>query len=455
MAGPWRRWHFSVLEAVIPRSEEKETSERTRHIMKLFSFPFLTRRWLCAALLVNLCLAGQLQASRLSGSQFLGPQVVLDQAEADASVLIQKAALSDPVAFSAVLRQAYGSRLTPEREFELTEQAIEGTLPFPARILFVPAESLPSDAAYAKDNGGVILLSSELRGRRSVLAKLVVHEWGHHLDALLGPGDSAVEEGEVFLQGISQGGPLAEGALARLSTPGLGHATIPFEGRVIAIECGFWDFISKPFKAIANVAKAVVKTAVNTVKNVASFAVNTAKSIGNTIVAGAQSVGSGIMRISGNSAAADRLQAAAKNSINRAGKALKGVGNNILDQAASAGKLINKAKAELDKQIPGLGTIAGLAISLTPAGPYVAAATGAADMIGAAREGNWKKFGEAAGFTALDVAGSAIGRVAGGYKAARAGGGCRPRSRESGETAKIGQGWESGQIEGSRNKGTR
>ncbi len=224
--------------------------------MNLLFHSNLLHRVLCAALLC-LALTGsvvQAQSAQVSSAD----KALIDLAVAEASSRIQQLATTDPGAFAAVLQQALGARLDAKAKRDFVQKASKRQLPFPERILFVPSGVLAdvgAEAAYATENGGVIFLSAGSRSESASLPDLILHEWGHHLDATLGAGDANGEEGEIFLLGNKNGGPIPIAEQHRLAASESGHATIDFEGRMISVELGFFDFIAAPFNAIADAAE--------------------------------------------------------------------------------------------------------------------------------------------------------------------------------------------------------
>ena len=347
-------------------------------------------------------------------------EAVVEQAVTEATSRIQKLATTDPAEFATILHNAFGQRLNPNVERDLVQKAAHRQLPLPKRILFVPSKVLAgAAAAYAAENGGVLLINAEFRERSAALPDLITHEWGHHLDAILGPGDAPGEEGQIFLTGVKNSGPILAALQGGLAAFESHDATIEFEGRTITVELGFFDFITKPFKALVNIVKAAVNTVVDTVKSTVSLVKNVVKTVGNAVVGVAQGVASGVMRAVGQTKQADELKAKAESSFKNSFAGLKGAAGDVVNRIAAAGDLYNKAKTELNKVIPHLGTVLDVAVSFTPAGPYAALTKGVTDVKNAYEKGGMGAALKAGAFAGLDVGGSVLGRVASGIKAAK------------------------------------
>ncbi len=352
---------------------------------------------------------------------------MVERAITEATSRIQKLAATDPGGFAAVLREAFGLRLGPEVERDLLEKAAHRQLPFPGRILFVPADVLPhAAAAYARENGGVIFLSARFRTDAPALAALILHEWGHHLDAILGPGESPREEGEIFFLGINHGAPIPaalphpSGALAS------SHAVIQLEGRTIPVECwNLFTAIKSGFKKAADWTGGAVADATDwaadgldyVADKGGGFLENTGGAAVNAVKGVAQGIAADVLDVLGDKTGAATLRAASEDSFNSAADNLKGAGNNVLDVAATAGELYNQVKTELDKTGLPLGTIVDIGAGWTPMAPYLAAVKGIADIQNAIENGGDVLAAVAAATT--DVTLSIAGRTAKGIKAAK------------------------------------
>src|SRR4051812_39360108 len=136
-------------------------------------------------------------------------KAVIADALTAATNRVQDLAMSDPDRFAAVLRETLGRQVDRTTEKSLVHQGARRELPLPRRILFVPSRVLGGAAgAYASENGGILFINAGFRTNPVPLRDLITHEWGHHLNALLGNGDTREEKGQVFLTGIKNSGPV-------------------------------------------------------------------------------------------------------------------------------------------------------------------------------------------------------------------------------------------------------
>ena len=392
------------------------------------------RRGLCAALFAAITFGGFLRADAPQNEVLTDPAALLEKAVIDEAVFLATSSVAefastDPEGFTAVLRQTFGSRLSPVAEQQFLADAASRQLPLPERFVIVPNMILEgASAAYMSKDGGVILLAAEFSDSAPLLATLILHEWGHHLDTQLGRGDSAHDEGELFYRGINRGGPVPAIALHVTNVGADDRAVIEFEGETVEVECwgnpikAIGNLVRKAGNAVVNVAKAAVNTVVNVAKKTVSFVGNTVKAAGNAVKGAAMGIASGVAHLSGNTSLGDSLAKGARDSFGSSFKGIKGAGSDAIGAVADAGNLINKTSAELDKVAPGLGTIGSIAVGFTPAGPAVALAKGVADVKNVIDNGGSTGaiFG-AVGFAALDFAGSKLGRFTGGMSAAKAG----------------------------------
>lgn len=373
----------------------------------------------------------------LRADDFFGDGERLAEATYRAEARVQELAVDHPAAFAAILRQSFGARLSAEQEQEWIAQAASRKLPLPERILLVSEKVFPGAAAYVSEPGGTMLLNEAFRSDLDELTELILHEWGHHLDALLGEGDAPHDEGEIFYLGVQQGRAVPPTLLHFSDAHKNDRFVIQFEGRDVEVECfwgGFKRFFKKVGNSVANVAKKVgngvgniAKATYNGVKKAATSTwggiVNVGATIGNTINGAAMGIASGAAHLTGNKQLGDSLAARSRSTFKAAGTAVKDFGNNAVNALSSAGNLINETAAELDKIVPGLGTVANVAIGMTPAGPAVAAAKGFADVANVIKGGgNAGQVMGALGFAALDYGGAKIGRVAKGVNAAKGAG---------------------------------
>ncbi len=400
--------------------------------MKAILYSRFLRRWLSAALFAAVTFGGFLKANIPLDEVAIDPvalseNTAIEEAVFLATSAVENFATTDPEGFAAVLRQSFGSRLSPEMEQQFLEQAASRQLPLPVRFVIVPNMILEgASAAYMSKEGGAILLAAEFRASAPALATLILHEWGHHLDTLLGRGDSALDEGDLFFHGINRGEPLPSDIICVVAAGADDHGIIEFEGQRVEVEFGFFDAIGSALvsvgKGIVSVGKAAVNTVVNVAKKAVAVVKNTVKAAVNTVKGAAMGIASGLAHMTGNSRLGDSLAKGARGSFGNVSKSVLKVGSDAIGAAADAGDLINKTSAELDKIAPGLGTIGSLAVSFTPAGPAVALLKGIADVKNVVDSGGSTGaiFG-AVGFAALDFGGSRLGRFTGGLSAAKAG----------------------------------
>ena len=223
---------------------------------------------------------------------------------------------------------------------------------------------------------------------------MILHEWAHHIDASLGPVDAIGEEGDIFLRGISNFGPISPNELHQLQQSQHGHTTILFHGRYMAIEQGFFDFITAPFIYL----KDVVTDPINTFKKTVKAVANTVKN------------------------AAEGMVKAGENLVNVATSVAKGdfggALGSALNFATGPGNLLNKTAEELDRVQPGLGTVGNIALGATPAGVISAGAMGLSDTVNGFKNGGLAGGLRAGLFAAVDVGMSGVGRANKGLRAA-------------------------------------
>ena len=361
----------------------------------------------------------------------------IETAVAQASWSIQRMASEDPAAFAAVLEQAFGARLDPDARRDLVQQAAEGRLPLPERILFLPSDTLRgADGAYATENGGVIFLNTAIRLDPAALPEVMIHEWVHHLDATLGAGDAPGDEGEIFLEGYKNYGPISDAQLNRLRASESGHASIIFEGRVVEVEL-FWGWIKKAVKSVGKfvgkVAKAAVDTVVDTVEAVGKAGVSALTVVGSVGATVIQGAAAGIAKVVGADKLAAELADGALDTLKKAGESAVNV-------ATAAGDLYNQASLNLDSTGLPLGTIAGIGLSLTPAGPFVAVAKGVADVTSAIK--NKGDVLGAVGFAALDIGFNSMGRINRGVRAGKAAGAAAGTAKKAVQKAADPSTWQ-------------
>lgn len=123
---------------------------------------------------------------------------------------IQGLAEERPEVLRQSLEQVFGAKVGQAAIDQLVSQAQDGDFPLPGQIQFVDSEVLRgADAAYAEQSGGTILVNRSLLDRPARLQIALTEEIGHHLDQILGGGDSIGDEGELFQRAMAKGGPLS------------------------------------------------------------------------------------------------------------------------------------------------------------------------------------------------------------------------------------------------------
>ena len=177
---------------------------------------------------------------------------------------------------------------------------------------------------------------------------------------------------------------------------------------------------SDPFTHfVENTIRNIVNTGVDQVKSIVSGVKKAVVAVGNTVQGTAEGLAGTIAYATGNKDLGDKLTRKARDSFSDAGSSFKDVAKDAVDLCASGGNLYNKTSAELDKAVPHLGTAVNIAVSLTPAAPYVAAAKGFADVKNAYENGGMDAALTAGAFAGLDVGGGVLGRVGKGIKVAK------------------------------------
>jgi len=358
--------------------------------------------WLAIGPLTLLVLAGSgLLTSSVLFSQYQNSTVSstasneIELATIETRKRISKFATVDPKSFTEVLHQSFGNKLDAHNARELTQKATLGQLPLARTITFVPTSLLEgASGAYAAEDGGLILLDERIRNDTAALSDVILHEWAHHIDASLGPVDAIGEEGDIFLRGISNFGPISPNELHQLQQSQHGHTTILFRGRYMAIEQGFFDFITAPFiylKDLAtdpiNTLKKTVKAATNTVINAGKGLLKAGENLGNVVTSVAKGDFGGAL-------------------------------GSALNFATGPGNLLNKTAEELDRVQPGLGTVGNIALGATPAGVISAGAMGLSDTVNGFKNGGLAGGLRAGLFAAVDVGMSGVGRANKGLRAA-------------------------------------
>ena len=292
-----------------------------------------------------------------------------DVAVVRARARIQQFASADPAGFGAMLRQAFGTRIDGQTQRYLTERAVQGRLPLPPRIVWIPSAALDgAQGAYASEAGGVIFLDTRLQTNPAALTDVMIHEWAHHLDATLGPGDAAGEEGHIFLLGEKSRGPIPFDVHRRLTQSLDGHASIVVDGQRYVVEQGLFGSI---WSGIKSIGKGVADIA----EKGADLVANGATAIAQGVKGAAFTVGGTVAAIAGDTASANKLFNSAGSAFEETGKSLERGAGNILDAARDLKEAHDGAMAALDDIVPGLGTVGSIASAISPAGPFLAGAS--------------------------------------------------------------------------------
>ena len=162
-------------------------------------------------------------------------------------------AMQDPGGMRALLTAAFGDRATGGRGVDLVERLARGAVGRPD-VKVAGGGLLPGAAgAYASGGGGTVWVREGLGAGE--VARTVAEELGHHLDAELGPGDAAGDEGAIFarllfgerlspealarLRSEDDGGALSDGT--RLELRREGPAPAAGDGRMGPSVSGGWD----------------------------------------------------------------------------------------------------------------------------------------------------------------------------------------------------------------------
>lgn len=344
-----------------------------------------------------------IQFAELDSSIERAASTDIQRAVSKASTRIRTFATIYPEAFDQVLQQAFGNKLDSGSGRALTQKAAQGQLPFARRVLFVPAALLGgAQGAYASEDGGLILLDVGMRDDTAALSNVILHEWAHHLDATLGRNDAEGEEGDIFLLGVQNAGPILPVELSRLRGSEQGHATLNFQGRVIAVEQGLFGDI---FGGIAKAVTAPFKYAAKLVSDPVGTIKKTVETVGTTVA-------------DAGKAAVNTVTNTAKMTASFVSGDFKGVLNNAVNLATGPGNLLNKTAANMDKLQPGLGAAGNIAVGFTPAAVIVAGAQGLSDTVNGFKNGGVSGGLQAGLFAAVDVGMSKVGRANKGLKGA-------------------------------------
>ncbi|MBI2568035.1 MAG: hypothetical protein HYV63_13480 [Candidatus Schekmanbacteria bacterium] len=152
----------------------------------------------------------------------------------------------DPQVFKNVLQQAFGDKITDGVARDLLARARSGDFPLPETISLVDRSTLRgNNAAYSPENGGTVLLSTDLLGDPRKLLGAFAEEAGHHLDRALGGKDSKGDEGQLFLSSLTKRGRLtADDYRAAMASD---EGFIQVAGRTLAVEFqDQWTGVSTP-----------------------------------------------------------------------------------------------------------------------------------------------------------------------------------------------------------------
>jgi hypothetical protein len=160
-----------------------------------------------------------------------------------------------PGVLKQMLKQIYGSKLTPLKQAELIALASHGEIPVP-ELQWVDSEMLGGAfGAYSSERGGTILINKSLTLSPDHVLAVFIEEVGHHLDHRLGGPDTAGDEGQMFLTAVARGTPLTDEEMyvARAKQQG---GILTLNGRHVTVE------LALPV-AVGWLAKATGATAVD------------------------------------------------------------------------------------------------------------------------------------------------------------------------------------------------
>ena len=146
---------------------------------------------------------------------------------------------ADPLALHGAVNDAFAGKADVAALRGRADRIEAGDLPAPGTIRFVEAGALGADnlGAYAADGAGgsgAIYLDERLIGDAALLRATFVEEMGHHVDALLGGGDAAGDEGAIFARRLPSG-PLDAASLDALRSEN-DHGRIELDGASFAVE---------------------------------------------------------------------------------------------------------------------------------------------------------------------------------------------------------------------------
>ncbi len=163
-------------------------------------------------------------------------QTEIDHLKERMQANIKQLASQTPENFNAILKQAFGDKITPQKQAELLELAKQGQFPLPENIQFLDPTTLQgADGAYSPINGGTLFLDQTLLSNPDRLFQVFTEEAAHHLDNLLGEKDAEGDEGEIFAKGLAQGEPLNNEELLQAKIE-RDQGTITVNGQELEVE---------------------------------------------------------------------------------------------------------------------------------------------------------------------------------------------------------------------------
>lgn len=149
---------------------------------------------------------------------------------------VKQLASQNPENFKAILKQAFGDKITIQKQSEILELAKQGQFPLPENIQFLDPTTLQgADGAYSPVNGGSLFLDQTLLSNPDRLLQVFTEEAAHHLDNMLGGEDAEGDEGEIFAKGLTQGKPLNKEELRQAKVE-RDQGTITVNGQELEVE---------------------------------------------------------------------------------------------------------------------------------------------------------------------------------------------------------------------------
>jgi hypothetical protein len=182
---------------------------------------------------------------------------------------------ADAPAFTALLRETYGSQFSATRAETIRQQALTGDFSWAPQVEIVSTETLNDTTgthdddwlmgAYAAATDTIYLSHDLVHGDPGRIQRILMEEFGHALDARLNDVDATGDEGELFSRLMFDGQVGAEELEALRSENDRG--VIVVNGQKIEVE--YWS-LKKAFKRIVNAIVDVVKSSVNVAVALAS-----------------------------------------------------------------------------------------------------------------------------------------------------------------------------------------